>query len=174
MAEHPDETSPGLAFFLAQGAGEVSQDDEGQTPARHADGTAPNLPAPCADRVVSLDGPGSMARECLGEPELVGGLAHRIGIGNPDEVFAGTVHETQQSLLVEYEDGDVDGVEDVLQQPRCFRRIEALVAQQRLQLVDLVEGKGQGVVCAGSGSAHRVVALSQGGEDVRHGAQRTV
>ena len=112
---------------------------------------------------IETDGQSQIARAA---PEQ---LVNRLA----EQVFSSAIDEAQPAFWIESENRHVDLGHDGTEQGGGFEGAEPLDAQSFAQLIDLEQHFAERVVGPRAAGANRVIAFSQGGEQVAHRLERT-
>src|SRR5687767_9407738 len=108
MAEDAQEALPGLAFFIAQGAAEIGDDEKLMGFAFLTEAGAANAPATETDGKGAIDRAAAFAFEVFGEADVGGSFAEETFLTLGHETLGGTINEAEAMIFVEGENGDVE------------------------------------------------------------------
>ena len=181
VADDADETTPGEAFFFAEGGADVGEHDERVRDAALAEGGAADHPALGLAGVgaagarktgageLELDGGFAGLVEKAGEVEVGDGFAEVARGEEGEDALGSGIEEAEACVLIEGEDGGVHFGDDAAEEGDSFERADALGLEGVSEGVDF-EGKlADGVVAIGATRAEGVVLLAEGGNDVGEG-----
>lgn len=165
MAKHAYEPLPRLSLLVAQGTRQVGHDDELMGKSALPKGAATDLDAPLRPGAFAagkegIDDAARLAfKKCL-QPQLGRRTTDHALRRLPNESLTGAVDQTQRTILVERENGDVDLLHHLLQERDRFEGAVSLVPQRLAERVDLMHRLPECVVEAAAAGTNRVVALA--------------
>ena len=172
VAQHAQETLPGLPFFVAQGVAEVGQHQQLVGLSVLSKGAAAHGPASHAARKGALQCPYRRAFEALGKAEFGGAALEHALYGFAHQLLPGAVGQLEALLLVKGEHRNTDLLHYGAQQGAGFQCAQALVPEGIAQRVYLMEHLAQRVVPVRNVRADREILFPQGQEKVGNRLQR--
>src|SRR5690606_31197895 len=151
VTENAYQALPGQSLFLAQGAGEVGDDQQFMRQATFTKLVAAHFETPAGPAESALQHLHRIAGQHVAQSQRACLDAEAILALAAQQAQAGGVHQPKPLSGIEAEQGDVDGLDDLAQQRARLLDTQALITQRSRQCVDLPDDIANGVIplCAG-------------------------